>query len=80
MSAGPTAVELNHRYGFLADGRFGFEGKISDARTCDAAGGHLVDQAFGWMVHVYPFSGDDLKVAFGMDVPKPSADTASAAP
>jgi hypothetical protein len=80
VSAGPTAVELNHRYGFLADGRFGFEGKISDARTCDAAGGHLVDQAFGWMVHVYPFSGDDLKVAFGMDVPKPSADTASAAP
>ena len=26
----PNAVELNHRYGFLADGRFGFEGKISD--------------------------------------------------
>ncbi len=79
VSAGPNAVELNHRYGFLADGRFGFEGKISDARQCTAAGGHLVEQAFGWMVHVYPFAGDDLKVAFGMDVPKPSADTASAA-
>ena len=23
------------------------------------------------MVHVYPFNGDDLKVAFGMSVPKP---------
>jgi hypothetical protein len=78
VSAGPNAVELNHRYGFLADGRFGFEGKISDARQCTAAGGHLVEQAFGWMVHVYPFAGDDLKVAYGMEVPKPTADTASA--
>jgi len=69
----PRAAELNHRYGFLADGRFGFEGKIYEANDCKAAGGHLVDQAFGWMVHVYPFSGDDLKVAFGMDVPKPIA-------
>jgi hypothetical protein len=77
VSAGPNAVELNHRYGFLADGRFGFEGKISDTRQCTAAGGHLVEQAFGWMVHVYPFAGDDLKVAYGMDVPKPS-DTTSA--
>jgi hypothetical protein len=25
------------------------------------------------MVHVYPFNGDDLKVAFGMSVPKPPA-------
>jgi hypothetical protein len=73
VSATTNAVELNHRYGFLADGRFGFEGKISDARECSAAGGHLLDQAFGWMVHVYPFAGDDLKVAYGMDVPKPTA-------
>jgi len=71
VSAGPSAAELNHRYGFLADGRFGFEGKISDVKQCTAAGGDLLDQAFGWMVHVYPFSGDDLKVAYGMDVPKP---------
>ncbi len=78
VSAGPNAVELNHRYGFLADGRFGFEGKISDARQCTAAGGHLVEQAFGWMVHVYPFSGDDLKVAYGMDVPKAAAISRSA--
>ena len=80
VSANPNAVELNHRYGFLADGRFGFKGKISDPSQCTAAGGHLVEQAFGWMVHVYPFSGDDLKVAYGMDAPKPTADTASAAP
>jgi hypothetical protein len=71
VSASPNAADLNHRYGFLADGRFGFEGKISDTKDCTAAGGHLLDQAFGWMVHVYPFSGDDLKVAYGMDVPKP---------
>jgi len=78
VSANPNAAELNHRYGFLADGRFGFEGKIFDAKECTAAGGHLVDQAFGWMVHVYPFSGDDLKVAYGMDVPKVAAVAASA--
>jgi hypothetical protein len=78
VSAGPNAVELNHRYGFLADGRFGFEGKISDTRQCTAAGGHLVEQAFGWMVHVYPFSGDDLRVAYGMDVPKTTAISTSA--
>ena len=33
----------------------------------------MLKQAFGWMVHVYPFNGDDLKVAFGMAVPKPLA-------
>lgn len=78
VSSNPNAVELNHRYGFLADGRFGFEGKISQAKDCKSAGGHLVDQAFGWMVHVYPFSGDDLKVAYGMDVPKPIAISSTA--
>ncbi len=78
VSASPNAAELNHRYGFLADGRFGFEGKISDARQCGGAGGHFFDQVFGWMVHVYPFAGDDLKVAYGMDVPKPATATASA--
>ena len=62
---------INQRLGFLADGRFGFTGKIADATECKAAGGHMLKQAFGWMVHVYPFNGDDLKVAFGMTVPKP---------
>ena len=59
--------------GFLADGRFGFEGKIADRDSCVAAGGHFLPQAFGWMVHVYPFAGDDLKVAYGTSVPKVGA-------
>jgi hypothetical protein len=78
VSASANAADLNHRYGFLADGRFGFEGKISDAKQCSAAGGNLLEQAFGWMVHVYPFAGDDLKVAYGMDVPKLASNSASA--
>lgn len=74
----PHAAELNHRLGFLADGRFGFEGKIADSGQCVAAGGHFIPQAFGWMVHVYPFAGDDLKVAFGTSVPKTSSMSPSA--
>ncbi len=70
--AAPDALELNSMLGFLADGRFGFEGRIADPAQCAAAGGHLIPQAFGWMVHVYPFSGDDLKVAYGLSVPKVS--------
>ena len=73
VSSSASAPEINQRLGFLADGRFGFTGKIVDDATCEAAGGHLLKQAFGWMVHVYPFNGDDLKVAFGMSVPKPPA-------
>ena len=73
VSSSPSAPAINQRLGFLADGRFGFTGKIADASTCKAAGGHMLEQAFGWMVHVYPFNGDDLKVAFGMSVPKPPA-------
>ena len=69
-----SAPGINRRLGFLADGRFGFTGKIADAAECEAAGGHFLKQAFGWMVHVYPFNGDDLKVAFGMSVPKPPAE------
>jgi hypothetical protein len=69
----PSAESINRKVGFMADGRFGFEGKIADAATCQAAGGHFIPLAFGWMVHVYPFNGDDLKVAFGMSVPKPLA-------
>jgi hypothetical protein len=71
VASGPAAPEINKRLGFMADGRFGFTGKIADASGCEAAGGHFIPQAFGWMVHVYPFSGDDLKVAFGTTVPKP---------
>jgi hypothetical protein len=70
IGASPEAPDLNRRLGFLADGRFGFTGKIADAPACEAAGGHFIPQAFGWMTHVYPFN-DDLKVAFGTSVPKP---------
>ena len=73
MGSPSSAPAINRRLGFLADGRFGFTGKIADAAECEAAGGHFLKQAFGWMVHVYPFNGDDLKVAFGTSVPRPPA-------
>ncbi len=73
IAANPDALELNHQLGFLADGRFGFRGKIADAGACQSAGGYFLPQAFGRMVHVYPFTGDDLKVAYGLSVPKPPA-------
>ena len=58
---------LNRRYGFMADGRFGFEGGIAEPTICEASGGHFIPQAWGWMAHVYPFN-DDLKVAFGQEL------------
>jgi hypothetical protein len=64
-----VAEQLNRRYGFMADGRFGFEGRIATAEDCGAAGGSFLPQAWGWMVHVYPFARTDLAAAFGMDVP-----------
>jgi hypothetical protein len=64
------APAINQRLGFFADGRFEFTGKIADTSECEAAG-HFLKHAFGWMVHVYPFNGNDLRVAFGMGVPKP---------
>jgi len=70
VAANPEALDMDHRLGFMADGRFGFEGKIHDEATCESAGGNFIPVAFGWMVHVYPFQGDDLKVAYGLDVPK----------
>lgn len=57
------------RFGYLSDPRFGFLGTISTEADCGAAGGNFHKQIFGWMIHVYPFSGDDLKVAFGMTAP-----------
>jgi len=69
VAANPEALDLDRRLGFMADGRFGFEGKIHDEATCQAAGGNFTPLAFGWMVHVYPFSGDDLKVAYGLNIP-----------
>jgi hypothetical protein len=69
VASNMNARSINSRLGFLADGRFGFTGKIADANECQAAGGHFLKQAFGWMVHVYPFNGDELNVAFSMSVP-----------
>ncbi len=60
---------LRMRLGYLADARFGFNGTISNQADCEAAGGTFHPQIFGWMIHVYPFAGDDLKVAFGTDAP-----------
>ena len=72
VAANPEALDLDHRVGFMADGRFGFEGKIHDSASCESAGGSFIPLAFGWMVHVYPFQGDDLKVAYGTNVPSVS--------
>ncbi len=59
---------LNRRYGFMADGRFGFEGSIAEPAICEASGGNFVPQAWGWMAHVYPYSGGDLVAAFGQEL------------
>ena len=73
IAANPEALDRDHKYGVFADGRFGFTGKIHTAAACQSAGGHFLPLAFGWMVHVYPFAGDDLKVAFGTSIPKVAA-------
>lgn len=73
VSANPSLATYNRRFGIFADGRFGFTGKIKDAQTCEAAGGEFIPQAWGWMVHVYPFAGDELKVAFGHQIPAQNA-------
>ena len=60
---------MQMRLGYLADARFGFTGTISEQAECEAAGGNFHKQIFGWMVHVYPFAGDDLRVAFSTEAP-----------
>ena len=57
------------RFGYLADRRFGFTGTISNEADCQAAGGNFHNQIFGWMIHVYPFASEDLKVAFSTEAP-----------
>ena len=57
------------RFGYLADPRFGFTGTISNQADCEAVGGNFHKQIFGWMIHVYPFASEDLKVAFSTDAP-----------
>jgi hypothetical protein len=60
---------IRMRVGYLADPRFGFTGTISNQADCEAAGGSFHKQIFGWMIHVYPFASDDLKVAFSLEAP-----------
>ena len=57
------------RVGYLADPRFGFTGTISNQADCEAADGNFHKQIFGWMIHVYPFASEDLKVAFSLAAP-----------
>jgi hypothetical protein len=68
MSRG-TGDSARLRYGYLADTRFGFTGTISNQADCEAVGGSFHKQIFGWMIHVYPFASDDLKVAFSTEAP-----------
>jgi hypothetical protein len=68
FSEGESA-RVNPRLGYMADPRFGFAGTISTAADCEAVGGNFHPQIFGWMVHVYPFRSDDLKVAFSTEAP-----------
>jgi hypothetical protein len=42
--------------------KFGFQGSISTEADCQAAGGRFLPQAFGWMVHVYPFASTPAEV------------------
>jgi hypothetical protein len=60
---------LRMRFGYLADPRFGFTGTISDEGSCEAVGGTFHKQIFGWMIHVYPFTSDDVRVAFSTEAP-----------
>ncbi|HXN14711.1 MAG TPA: hypothetical protein VN865_16465 [Candidatus Acidoferrales bacterium] len=67
-STGPRDA-IRMRVGYLADPRFGFTGTISNEADCEAVGGNFHKQIFGWMIHVYPFASEDLKVAFSLDAP-----------
>ena len=60
---------MRMRVGYLADPRFGFTGTISNQADCEAAEGNFHKQIFGWMIHVYPFASEDLKVAFSLEAP-----------
>jgi hypothetical protein len=60
---------MQARLGYLGDPRFGFTGTIFEQAECEAVGGNFHKQIFGWMVHVYPFTSDDFKVAFSTEAP-----------
>jgi hypothetical protein len=73
IPSNPMGFNARHgaqmRFGYMADPRFGFTGTIAAASDCEAVGGTFHPQIFGWMVHVYPFQSDDLKVAFSTEAP-----------
>lgn len=56
------------RWSETKDGRpvFGPLG-VATRDECDAAGGHFIPQAFGWMVHATTFAGNDLKSIWNDD-------------
>lgn len=60
---------LRMRLGYFADPRFGFAGTIHTRGACEAVGGNFHPLIFGWMVHVYPFDTENLRVAFSMTPP-----------
>jgi hypothetical protein len=66
---GGAGESIRMRVGYLADPRFGFTGTISNQADCEAADGNFHKQIFGWMIHVYPFASDDMKVAFSLEAP-----------
>ncbi|MGB8685449.1 MAG: hypothetical protein WCD12_21395 [Candidatus Binatus sp.] len=66
---GGAGESVRMRVGYLADPRFGFTGTISNQADCEAADGNFHKQIFGWMIHVYPFASDDMKVAFSLEAP-----------
>ena len=41
---------------------FGGKGAIATEAECSAAGGRFIPQAFGWMLHVYPFATNESDV------------------
>jgi hypothetical protein len=41
--------------------------RIASRDECLAAGGRYVPRLFGWMSHVYLFSGDDPRAIWGGD-------------
>jgi hypothetical protein len=59
MCVPPQPEERNW---LMGDPTFGLSGSISTAEACTAAGGYFKPHLSGWMVHVYPFETDPVKV------------------
>ena len=46
----------------ISRNRFGFRGAIVTESECRQAGGRFIEQAGGWMIHVYPFESTPAKI------------------